>query len=53
MITRGEDVLVRETLNQRETPIYVTKSIKKDNKTVKVECIRFYDKNAKTDWILP
>ena len=31
MITMGEDVLVRDTLKQLETPIYVAKSIQKDD----------------------
>ena len=35
MITMGEDVLVRDTLKQLETPIYVGKSIQKDDKMSK------------------
>ena len=31
MITMGEDVLDRDTLKQQETPLYVAKSIQKDD----------------------
>ena len=31
MITMGVDVLARDTLKQLETPIYVAKSIQKDD----------------------